>query len=90
MPPNVPVKPFWSLIPYDTQTRSVLPTDQHDTTLSSDSGTVKANADGSVDIYFGPKAPRARKATGYRRWPGKGWFTILRLYGPLEPWFAKT
>ena len=22
--------------------------------------------------------------------PGKGWNTILRLYGPLEPWFDKT
>ena len=22
--------------------------------------------------------------------PGKGWFVILRLYGPLEPWFDKT
>jgi hypothetical protein len=22
--------------------------------------------------------------------PGKGWFTILRLYGALEPWFDKT
>jgi hypothetical protein len=22
--------------------------------------------------------------------PGKGWFTILRLFSPLEPFFAKT
>jgi hypothetical protein len=22
--------------------------------------------------------------------PGKGWFTILRLYSPLEPFFDKT
>jgi hypothetical protein len=22
--------------------------------------------------------------------PGSGWFMILRLYGPLEPWFDKT
>ena len=22
--------------------------------------------------------------------PGKKWFAILRLYGPLEPWFDKT
>jgi hypothetical protein len=22
--------------------------------------------------------------------PGKGWFAVLRLYGPLEPWFEKT
>ena len=22
--------------------------------------------------------------------PGKSWYAILRLYGPLEPWFEKT
>jgi hypothetical protein len=37
------------------------------------------NPDGSVDVYFGPKAPA-----------GKGWNTLLRLYGPLDPWFNKT
>ena len=52
LPPNIPINNFWSLIPYDTQTRSILQTDQRDTALSSDSGTVKTNADGSVDVYF--------------------------------------
>jgi hypothetical protein len=22
--------------------------------------------------------------------PGRGWFTVLRLYSPLQPWFDKT
>jgi len=47
------------------------------------------NADGSYDIYFGPKAPG--KVTNWiQTVPGRGWFTILRIYGPLEPWFDKT
>ncbi len=50
LPPNVLVKTFCSLIPYDTKTRSVLQTDQLDTALTSESGTVQANADGSVDV----------------------------------------
>jgi len=25
-----------------------------------------------------------------RNVPGKGWFTILRLYSPLEPFFDKS
>jgi hypothetical protein len=66
----------------------VLQTGQRDTALTSESGTLRANADGSVDVYFGPTAP------GGKEWiqpvPGKGWFTLLRLYGPLEPWFDKT
>lgn len=90
LPPNVPVKTFWSIIPYDTQTRSVLQTDQRDTALTSESGTVKANDDGSVDVYFGPEAPAGKESNWIQTVPGKGWFTILRLYGALEPWFDKT
>ncbi len=90
LPPNIPVNNFWSLIPYDTQTRSVLQTDQRDTALSSEMGTVKANPDGSVDVYFGPKAPPGKESNWIQTVPGKGWFTILRLYGALEPWFDKT
>jgi len=90
LPPNVPVKTFWSIIPYDTQTRSVLQTDQRDTALTSESGTVKANADGSVDVYFGPQAPVGKESNWVQTVPGKGWFTLLRLYGALEPWFDKT
>jgi hypothetical protein len=89
LPPNVPINNFWSIIPYDTQTRSVLQTDQRDTALTSNSGTVESNADGSVDIYFGPKAPAGKENNWVQTAPGKGWFTILRLYGALEPWFDK-
>jgi hypothetical protein len=89
-PPNVPVKTFWSIIPYDTQTRSVLQTDQRDTALTSESGTVKLNPDGSTDIYFGPTTPPSKENNWIQTAPGKGWFTLLRLYGALEPWFDKT
>jgi hypothetical protein len=90
LPPNIPVKTFWSIIPYDTQTRSVLQTDQRDTALTSESGTVKANADGSVDVYFGPTAQAGKESNWIQTVPGKGWFTLLRLYGALDPWFDKT
>jgi hypothetical protein len=43
-----------------------------------------------VDVYFGPKAPAGMENNWVQTIPGKGWFMILRLYGPLEPWFAKT
>jgi len=43
-----------------------------------------------VDVYFGPKAPAGKEANWVQTIPGKAWFTILRLYGPLEPWFNKT
>ena len=90
LPPNVPINNFWSIIPYDTQTRSVLQTDQRDTAITSNSGTVESNPDCSVDIYFGSKAPAGKEGNWVQTTPGKGWFTILRLYGALEPWFDKT
>jgi hypothetical protein len=90
LPPNVPVKTFWSLIPYDTQTRSVLQTDARDTALTSESGTVQSNPDGSIDVYFGPKAPSGKESNWIQTVPDKAWFILLRLYGALEPWFDKT
>jgi hypothetical protein len=90
LPPNIPVKTFWSVIVYDTQTRSMLQTDQRFPSVSSQNKKLQVNADSSVDVYFGPKAPEGKESNWVQTVPGKGWFTILRLYGPLEPWFNKT
>ncbi len=34
-----------------------------------------------------PKAPQGMENNWVQTIPDKGWFMILRLYGPLEPWF---
>ena len=48
------------------------------------------NADGSVGIYFGPKPPAGKDNNWVQTILETAWNTILRLYGPLEPWFDKT
>jgi hypothetical protein len=90
LPPHVPAKNFWSVIVYSAQTRSMVQTDQRFPSVSSQDKNLRANADGSVDVYFGPKPPAGKEGNWVQTIPGESWFTILRLYGPLEPWFNKT
>jgi len=89
LPPNVPAKDFWSFTLYDNQTRSMLQTDQRFPGVDS-LGKVRANADGSYDIYVGPRAPKGMEHNWIQTVPHKGWNTIFRLYGPLEPFYDKT
>jgi len=87
MPANAPAKDFWSVVVYDPQTRSELQTSQPFPSKNSKRDTLLANADGSVDLYFGPKPPKGKEPNWIETVAGKSWFTLLRLYGPLEPWF---
>jgi len=90
LPPNIPVKNFWSLVVYDNQTRSMLQTDQQFPSMGSQKKGIAINPDTSVDVYFGPTAPAGHEANWVQTVPGKGWNVILRLYGPPEPFFDKT
>jgi len=90
IPANAPAKDFWSVVVYDPQTRSQLQTGQPFPSRNNQKDKFVENADGSVDLFFGPKAPKGKENNWIQTVPGKGWFAILRLYGPLEPWFDKT
>ena len=88
---NVPAKDFWSMVVYDPQTRSELQTSQMLPSINSvRNQDLVVNGDGSVDIYFGPKAPQSKSSNWIQTIPGKSWFAVFRLYGPLQPWFDKT
>jgi hypothetical protein len=93
LPPNIPAGKFWSFTVYDNQSRSMLDTPQRYPRAGSQSYPSPAadpNADGSTTVYFGPKQPEGIKRGNWiQTMPDKGWFTILRLYSPLEPFFTK-
>ncbi len=90
LPGPVPARQFWSFTVYDAQTRSMLETDQKAAGIDSNSKDIKANADGSYTVWFGPDAPKEHEGNWVQTRPGKSWQVILRLYAPLEPWFDKS
>ncbi len=90
LPGPVPANNFWSFMVYSGQHRSMLETDQKLADLDSNNPSVKANADGSYTMWFGPKAPQGHEGNWIQTMPGKSFNCLLRLYGPLQPWFDKT
>jgi hypothetical protein len=93
LPPNIPEANFWSFTLYDVQTRSMLDTPQRYPRAGSQSfpsPAAEPNADGSTTIYFSPAQPAGVKRGNWiQTMPGKGWWTVLRLYSPLESFFTK-
>jgi hypothetical protein len=88
LPPNIPAAIFWSVTVYDPVTGSGLDNGQPFPSLNTMDKPFQ-NADGSTDIYFGPKPPGAGK-NWLATLPMKGWFTLFRLYGPKNPFFDQT
>ena len=80
----MPAKDFWSVLVYDSLSRSMLKDGQKFPSVSKYTDP-KINSDGSVDIYFGPDMPNGQEKNCIKTVPGKGWFPIFRFYGPLEP-----
>jgi hypothetical protein len=89
IPAKVPAKDFWSVLVYDSLSRSEFKNGQKFPSVSLYSGP-KINGDGSVDVYFSPEMPPGEEKNWIKTVPGKGWFTFFRFYGPLEPLFDKT
>jgi hypothetical protein len=94
LPKDIPAARFWSLNLYDNQTRSLLQTEQLYPRAGSQeypSPAAEAGDDGSTVVYISPTRP---DGVGPGNWiqtdPERGWFVILRLYSPLQPFFDKS
>jgi hypothetical protein len=90
LPGPIPARNFWSFTVYDNQTRSLLPTDQKLAGLDSTLPALRRNPDGGTTVWFGPRPPAGQESNWVQTLPGRGYNVLLRLYGPLEPWFDQS
>lgn len=90
VPADPPAKGFWSVTAYDEATRQMPVTEQGRPDISSRKEDIARNEDGSIDVYFGPAAPKGHEANWVQTNPDKGWFAYFRFYGPTEAFFDKS
>lgn len=88
VPPDTPAKDFWSVIVYSSRTKGFVENVDRVGISSRDKAALKANEDGSIDIFFSPKAPEGSESNWIET--GEEFFLLFRLYGPDKPLFEKT
>jgi hypothetical protein len=88
VPPNVPVNQYWSATAYDRARHALLNTQR--ASRSSQIPDLQKNADGSIDIYFGPQEPEGKETNWVPTVAGRQFEVMFRLYGPQQSLFEKT
>jgi hypothetical protein len=86
---HVPVREFWSFTVCGLETSGFL-LDSTRLTLSSLDNELRKNADGSTDIYIGPKPPSGQESNWLYTPAGQKWFSWFRVYGPEKTIFDKS
>lgn len=89
LPPSLPARDFWSITAYGKESKAYIYNDLNRVALSSRDNHLRLNEDGSVDLYFGPRAPAGKTSNWI---PTEGWdfFLIFRLYGPEKAIFDRS
>jgi len=90
IPAPVPAGLFWSMTVYDAETRCLIETELNRAAVRSHLDRPQTNADGSYDIFFGPKPPEGKQGNWVQTIPGRGWFPMVRIYGPKKEAFDGT
>jgi hypothetical protein len=89
VPANAPVRLYWSATVYDRVTLALI-RDQKTVSRSSHSIGLQKNADGSVDVYFGPRAPAGKEANWVPTSASGKFEVLFRFNGPEKALFDKT
>ena len=88
VPPNAPVEQYWSVTAYDRQTHALIKNVDR-ASRASNAAEVKKNPDGSVEIFFGPKAPAGKESNWVPTDPARKFELMFRLYAPTKALFDK-
>ena len=88
VPPNAPVEQYWSVTAYDRQTHALIKNVDR-ASRASNAAEVKKNPDGSVDIFFGPRAPAGKELNWVPTDPARKFELMFRLYAPTKALFDK-
>jgi len=88
VPAGVPVRQYWSVTAYDRATHGLI-RDVNRASRSSQIPDLQKNADGSVDVYFGPKPPEGKESNWVPTKADGGFEALFRFYGPEKSLFEK-
>lgn len=88
VPADAPVEQYWSVTAYDRETHALIKNVPR-ASRASNSTEVQKNADGSVDLYLGPKAPKGKESNWIPTDPARGFELMFRAYAPIKEFFEK-
>ncbi|HEV7480560.1 MAG TPA: DUF1254 domain-containing protein [Roseiarcus sp.] len=88
VPPDAPVQQYWSVTAYDREAHALIKGVDR-ASRASNAADVAENADGSVDIWFGPKAPEGKESNWVPTDPKRRFELMFRLYAPTKALFDK-
>ena len=88
VPGGVPVDQYWSLTAYDRETHALIKNVDR-ASRASNAVDLQKNADGSVDLYVGPRAPAGKESNWIPTDPARAFELMIRLYGPQKALFDK-
>jgi hypothetical protein len=89
VPANAPVEQYLSVTAYDRQTHALIK-NMPRASRSSQIPEMRKNADGSVDVFFGPTAPDGKESNWVPTDPARRFEVMFRLYAPTKALFEKT
>jgi hypothetical protein len=89
VPPNAPVQQYWSVTAYDRQTHALVK-NMPRASRSSQIPEIQKSADGSIEVFFGPKAAAGKETNWVPTDPQRGFELMFRVYGPTKNFFEKT